>query len=169
MRWKVCCKSLRLYSLLQVIYLLKANIDFSNSGELAIPDPPDVEPSFPALLPSTMWPIDSQMEAYLNANSFDDMEPFGGTMQDNLNLLLPSRRGMGSDGADTLSNDSWLFKMTFNGGTTSGDQLNVTFPEFPNPIPTAVSTETIQSNFQINAEDLLERCRILPGAIIVTY
>jgi hypothetical protein len=124
--------------------------------------------SFPALLPSTMWPIDSQMEAFLNANSFQDSDPFGGAMQDSLSVLSPGRGTTGNDGADALSNDSWLFKMTFNGSTTPSDQRNCAMPDFSNSIPAPMSRETIRSTFEINADDLLERCKI-SGAITIRH
>jgi hypothetical protein len=160
--------ALYLHSQLQVIYVLNTNVDVSNGGEYVVEDPPVTQHSFPELLPSTMWPIDSQMEAFLNANSFQDLDPFGGAIQDNLSLLSPGRGATGNDGADALSNDSWLFKMTFNGGTTPNDQLNIAMPDFSNSIPAPMSREAIRSTFQINADDLLERCKI-SGAITIRY
>lgn len=121
---------------------------------------PVAQNTFPSFLPSTMWPVDSHIEDILNANSFHDMAPFGETLQDNLNFFSPGAGLNGSTGADILSNDSWLFKMTFNDGATLKNPLNVVLPDLLNSMSTSMFADTLQSPFKIKAEDLLERCRI---------
>lgn len=123
---------------------------FSMTGQFVPPD------SFPDLLPSTMHPIDGQMEAFLHANTLFGMENSEGSLQDTFSL-----RGLnGGDGSGALGNGSWMFNMTFNSNAIATDRLNLDLVEPSTRIPASISSGTPQLTFQRRLDDLLELCTL---------